>query len=159
MHEILKNSSKCILIDKLKFANCKCKEDIYLLKVNNHVLHEDRANMHLCKCYKCNKSLWNCLICSKNKNFCKDSKAAHCYRRIYHKIKMQSTQGLNNNEYVIDEKEEEHLALDNKFIMNIEEDLNNLNFLSDLSLEDNIFKNFIKYFNDKAATKYLVARS
>ena len=46
----------------------------------------------------------------------------------------------------MDKKEKQHLSLDNRFIMNIEEFLNNLNFLLDLSLEDNIFKNFKKIF-------------
>ena len=37
----------------------------------------------------------------------------------------------NNNinlECIMNEKEQEHLALDDEFTMNIEEDLNNLNF-------------------------------
>ena len=88
VHKILKNSSKYILIDKLKCTNYKCKEDTYPLKANNYILCEDGAKINLYKCYKCNKSLWNCPTSSKNKNFYKDSKVIHHYERIYYKIKI-----------------------------------------------------------------------
>ena len=59
----------------------------------------------------------------------------------------------------MDENNEEYLALDVGFSTNIEEELSNLDLLSNLSLKDNTFKNFIKYLNNNDTKKYLVAKS
>ena len=78
---------------------------------------------------------------------------------MYHKITIDSSQQTNNNAFKLDENDKEHLALNAGFSTNIEEELSNLDLLSNLSLKDNIFKNFIKHLNDNDAKKYLVAKS
>ena len=38
--------------------------------------------------------------------------------------------------------------MQDNYLFNIEDDLNNLDFLLELSYEDNIFQNFIKYLHN-----------
>ena len=59
VHRILSISNRNKIINRFKYTNGTCKEGIYQLKSNNHILCEDRAKIQLYKYFKCNKSLWN----------------------------------------------------------------------------------------------------
>ena len=60
----------------------------------------------------------------------------------------------------MDECEKENFALNGNFEINdAERELNQMKFLSDLSLEDDKFKHFIKHLDQHMALKHIVTMS
>ena len=64
-----------------------------------------------------------------------------------------------NDELLLDENEEDYLALTSRFSNIVSEELKKIEFLSDLYNEDNNYKKFIEHLNEENAKRYLVAVS
>ena len=128
------------------------------MKLNsNNIAYDNGAIIVIYKCNQYSAYIWNFPICGTSKNICKDYKAANRYKYLYHKIKIDSilqTNAINGNN--IDECHKENLTLKRDFKdNNVEKELYLTNFLSDLSLEDEKFKPFIKHLNQDSVKKYL----
>ena len=92
-------------------------------------------------------------------NWCPSRKSANRHRREFHRLESSiSSNTIENNE--VDENHEEALAIDTGFDVNdVERELNQMNYLFDLSNEDEKYRDFIKHLNDGTVGHYLVALS
>ena len=115
----------------------------------------------MCKFNACDASTYKCKKWSTTKSVCKDRKAANMHKILHYNVKLKSrlgTHAIDGN--ATDEINEEKLALNSDFEVNdAEREVNQMNFLSDLSLEDDKFKSFIKILDEDMARKHLVAAS
>ena len=99
---------------------------------------EDGTKIAMCKCESCDASTCKCTACGTVKNMCKDRKNANRHKRSYHNIKLNPALGINTiDENAIEESNEESLALTSDFEANeLEREVNEMNFASDVNLED-----------------------
>ena len=132
---------------------------VYNQKKNNTC--DDGAKIEMCKCNACDASAWKYPTCGTMKNAHEDYEAANRHKRLCHNVKLNprlETNTIDGN--AIDECNEENFVLKGEFeINNVERELNQMNFLSDLSLEKDKFKCFIKHLDKDMDRKYLVAAS
>ena len=78
--------------------------------------------------------------------------------RDHHQVTIENENAMKGNE--IEESEEVDLGVDGDFdVEDLEKEVNALNLISDLKNENDIFRDFIKHFNDGNVKEYLVAIS
>ena len=82
---------------------------------NDYILCDDSTKIMQYKCKKCNKSLWYCAGYGQKINLYKDSKSSYLHKRKYHKLRMKSNHPTNDDEHIMDEKEEVHYAIGDDF--------------------------------------------
>ena len=153
---ILKNSyGKHSIKNNLK---CSCKNSIFEKVNDNAIICEDGNIMHKYKCNKCGSSICNYSKCRSKRNFCKDRKSANKHRRKKHSNDNVIENTIEGNE--VEETSEIETALTGGFNeMDIEIELNYMNYTNDLQIEDDKYREFIKHLNKDTVSHYLVAIS
>ena len=103
----------------------------------------------MCKCNACDASSWKCPTCGTMKKMREDRKAANRHKILHHNVKLKPRLGtcaIDGN--TIDECDEKNLVLNSDFKVNdVKRELNQMNFMSNLILEDDKFKCFIKHLD------------
>ena len=127
----------------------------------NNVTCDDGARIAICKCNACDASMWKFPTCGTTKNAREDRNAANRNKLLCRDLKLNPRLGTNAIDgSAIDECDEENLALNGDFEVNdVERELNQMNFLSDLSLENNNFNCFIKYLDKDLTRKQIISAS
>ena len=98
---------------------------------------DDGASIVMCKWNMYDASTWKFPTClTITKNTYKDRKEASSHARLYHDIKLNPRLRANTIDgNALDECDKEHFALNGDFeINNLQRELNQMNFLYDLSL-------------------------
>ena len=92
--------------------------------------------------------MWKRTAYGTVKNMCEDRKSANRHKRLCHNVKLNPALGINTiDENDIGECNEESLALTSDFEVNeLEREANEMNFVSDVNLEDQQFKKNHKIF-------------
>ena len=160
LHEFLSQASNVKSCTRVNGSYCKRNNGLHVQSEANNVMCDDGTKMLMCKCKSCDASMWKCTACGTMKNMRKDRKPANRHERLCHNISLNPRLGSNTiDENAIEERDEENVALNCDFEMNeLDVELNETNFLSDLSLEDHQFNFFIKHLDKNMARKHFFAR-
>ena len=160
LHQGLIQTTNNVIDYRFRSKKCNCNNGTHALANNGHIFCEDGAKIMLHKCKSCKKSLWLCSACSTSKNVYTKSEHAHRHKRKYHKIKAEVLESSHSSDDVVmNEEQEESLAISNGFNDLNEKELNNINFISDLCKEKIEYQSFIKHVNEQTEKKHLVAVS
>ena len=141
-----------------KEHDCKCTDSMHVRSNSNNMHCDDRSIIYMHECDKCNSPISNCQLCRTSRIFCKHRKVANRHRRECYQVTSMPLNTAEGND--IDELNEVNLAINGGFnMMEIELELQYVDFASNLNMEKDKFREFIKYFNKNTARKHLVAIS
>ena len=161
MHLSSHNSSNITSYGKYGYfnnKNCDCINPTYVKSNANTLKGKDGATINPFICNMCNNTIYQCQTCGTARNICKNIKAAKRHLREYHHLDNNKVDAIDGND--IEESIEMEFALDGHSDANdLEEDMRNLNFLSDLTSESESYREFIKHFHKGKVKEYLVALS
>ena len=142
----------------LRNKSCSCSDSTYEKSNSNSIIGKDRALVCEYNCNKCNNTIYKCLSCATIRNICKDWKAARRHLREYYQTIIENVNTIEGNN--IEELSEMHLAIDGDFDdADVEKDMIYLNFITDLSNETELYRDFIKHSTKDTVREYLLAMS
>ena len=155
LHKFISQSSNVKLSILVNWSYCKWNDGLYFQSETKNVTCYDRANIVMSNWNTCNASVRKCPKCGTMKNTCKDRNVANSHKGLWHNVKLNP--GLRTNkidENTIDECDKENFALNGDFeINNVQRELNKMKFLFDLSLENDVFKCFIRHLDQQIDRK------
>ena len=142
----------------LRTKNCACLNSTYAKSNANALKGKDGAIINPLICNKCSNIIYQCQTCGTLRNICTELKAAKRHLRDYHKLENNTVNAIEGND--IEESTEIELAIEGDCdATDLEQDIRNLNLISDLNNETDACREFIKHFHNENAREYLVAIS